>query len=131
MTAILFDTLKLARRLEGAGFSRDQANGAAEAIAEGFSADIATKTDIAEVKTEIATLRGDMHTEFASLRTEIAGLRGDMNGEVASVRTDIASLRGDISGVRSATAQWIVGAAFVNVVGMLGAVAAVWQLAHK
>lgn len=113
MTAVVFDTLKLARRLEGAGFSRDQADGAAEAIAESLSADIATKADVAEVKTEIATLRGELHTE------------------IASVRTDIASLRGDIAGVRSTTAQWIVGAVFVNAVGMLGAVAAVWQLAHK
>ncbi len=45
MTAVTFDILKLARRLEGAGFTRAQADGAAEAVADSFSNEIATKKD--------------------------------------------------------------------------------------
>jgi len=90
----ILDTLKLARRLQDAGFTNQQATGAAEALSELVLTDVVTKADL---QTEIAQLR-------AELRTEIAGLK-------ASV------------------AQWIVGAMFVNVLTMVGAVAAVWQLA--
>ena len=99
MTAVAFDTLKLARRLESAGFTHDQADGAAAALAETFSAEIATKSDIAELKGDIAKLGGDLRREIASLR--------------------------------SSTAQWIISAVFINILTVIGAVAAVWQLAHR
>ena len=99
MTAVAFDTLKLARRLESAGFTHDQADGAAAALAETFSAEIATKSDIAELKGDIAKLGGD--------------------------------LRGEIASLRSSTAQWIISAVFINILTVIGAVAAVWQLAHR
>jgi hypothetical protein len=90
----ILDTLKLARRLEDAGFTNRQATGAAEALSELVFPDVVTKAD---------------------LQTEIAQLR--------------AELRSEIAGVKIAVAQWIVGAIFVNVLTMVGAVAAVWQLA--
>ena len=110
MTAVAFDTLKLARRLETAGFTRDQANGAAEALADSFSTEIATKSDLAE-------LRAALDGRSSTIEASIAKLG-------AELRTEIASLR-------SSTAQWIISAALVNMVGVLGAVPAVWQLAHK
>ena len=44
-----FDTLKLARRLETAGFSPQQAGDMAEAIAEAVS-ELATKADLRELE---------------------------------------------------------------------------------
>ena len=77
MTAVTFDTLKLARRLEGAGFTRAQADGAAEALADSLSNEIATKSDIVAVSAEISELRTEMRTSFAAheskLFTGIAG----------------------------------------------------------
>ena len=110
MTAVAFDTLKLAHRLESAGFTHEQADGAAAALAETFSGEIATKSDIAELKGEIAALR-------AEVKGDIAKLGGDLRGEIASLR--------------SSTAQWIISVVFVNIVAVIGAVAAVWQLAHR
>ena len=46
MAEIPFDTLKLARRLEAAGFPTQQAGDMAEAIAEALS-QLATKADLA------------------------------------------------------------------------------------
>jgi len=47
MNAIPFDTLKMARKLEAAGFPGPQAAGAAEAMAEAMSgAELATKADL-------------------------------------------------------------------------------------
>jgi hypothetical protein len=48
MTAAPFDTLKLSRQLrERARLEQDQAEGFAEALAEAFQQEIATKTDLA------------------------------------------------------------------------------------
>ena len=47
MAAVPFDTLKLARRLEAAGFSPKQAGDMSESLAEAMSgADLATKADL-------------------------------------------------------------------------------------
>ena len=59
MNAIPFDTLKMARKLEAAGFPGPQAAGAAEAMAEAMSgAELATKADLQAVK-------ADMERRFA------------------------------------------------------------------
>lgn len=44
MTTVAFDTLKLATKLEEAGFTAAQAKGASSAIAEALSDEIVTKT---------------------------------------------------------------------------------------
>jgi hypothetical protein len=65
MNAVPFDTLKMAQRLEAAGFVAPQVAGAPEALAEALTgADLATKSDIASLRTE---LKGDN----TSLRTEV------------------------------------------------------------
>lgn len=72
MSAITFDTLKFAERLEKAGMPREQASALAEAqrdsLAEVMDAQLATKGDISAVKLEIA-----------GLRTDMAGLRGEVS----------------------------------------------------
>ena len=117
--AVLFDTLKLSRRLEQAGFTRDQAVGAAEALSEAISGDLATKADIAELRAEIVALGSELRAEIATLG---ADLRTEFRTEIASIRTEIATLR-------TSTAQWIIAAVFVNIVTISGAMFAVWQLA--
>lgn len=46
MTAIPFDTLKLARKLEAAGFPAKQAGDTAEALAEAMGEEVATRNDL-------------------------------------------------------------------------------------
>lgn len=60
MSAVAFDTLKLARALRDRGkLTPEQAEGVAEALSEAFREEIATKGDLAalsaEIKTEIKT----------------------------------------------------------------------------
>ncbi len=117
--AVLFDTLKLSRRLEQAGFTRDQAVGAAEALADAISGDLATKADIAELRGEIATIGAELRSEIAELRTES---RSGVTGVRAEFRSEIAALR-------TSTAQWIIAAVFVNIATISGAMFAVRQLA--
>jgi hypothetical protein len=67
--ALRIDTLKFAKRLTEAGLSP----AAAEAIVEGLNdadfSELATKSDIAEVKAEIA----DVRLELAALRADLYG----------------------------------------------------------
>lgn len=86
MGAVPFDTLKLARRLETAGFPPKQAGDTAEALAEEMSgARLATADDIALVRTEIAALRTEFKAEIAAVRTEIELLRRDLTIRLGSM----------------------------------------------
>jgi hypothetical protein len=65
MSTITFDTLKFVERLEKAGVPREQASAMAEAFKDASGeAEVVTRKDIAlavaEIKTEIANVRGEM-----------------------------------------------------------------------
>ncbi len=79
---VAFDTLKLARRLEAAGFSTKQAQDTAEALAETLTANLASQADIQAVRSEIrelaVQLRAEMREVELRLRAEMAGLRTEM-----------------------------------------------------
>ena len=83
MAAVPFDTLKLARRLESAGFSPKQAGDTDEALAEAMSgAELATKADVAAVgsslKAEIAAVRAELKSEIELLRRDLTIRLGSM-----------------------------------------------------
>ena len=48
------------------------------------------RAEIAEVRTEIAELRGDLETGVAGVRTEIAQLRGELQGGLSSLEARIS-----------------------------------------
>jgi hypothetical protein len=106
MNAVPFDTLKMAQRLEAAGFAAPQAAGAAEALAEALtSADLATRGDMNGLRTvlkgDINGLRTELKGDIASLRAElkadIGSLRSELKGEMGSLRSDIELLRRDMT----------------------------------
>ena len=53
MTAVPFDTLKLARKLQSSGFTAEQAAGAAEAMAEAMGEQVATRADLKELSSDL------------------------------------------------------------------------------
>lgn len=61
---------------------------------EGQYEHLATKADVADVRTEIANVR----MEVANVRTEVA----NFGTEIANVRTDVAHLKADLI-------KWVVG----------------------
>jgi hypothetical protein len=90
MGAMPFDTLKLARRLESAGFPAKQAGDTAEALAEAMSgAELATTADIGSVRTELAALRVELKAEIAAVRAEIAAVRAALKAEIELLRRDL------------------------------------------
>lgn len=68
---VAFDTLKLARRLEAAGFPTKQAQDTAEALAEALTANLATQGDV-------QTLRGEIREVGLRLWAGMASLRGEL-----------------------------------------------------
>lgn len=103
MGAVPFDTLKLARRLESAGFPPQQAGDTAEALAEAMSgAQLATSADIASVRTEVTTqgseLRTEIRTQGSQLRAEIAAQGSELRAEIAALRSEF---RAEIAAVRA------------------------------
>ncbi|MBK6905623.1 MAG: hypothetical protein IPH08_00320 [Rhodocyclaceae bacterium] len=61
MSTVTFDTLKFADRLEKAGLTREQAAAFAEeqkdVFSEALDTTLATKSDVADLKTELAVIR--------------------------------------------------------------------------
>jgi hypothetical protein len=69
VTAVAFDTLRFVRTLrDKAKMSSEQAEGPADAIAEAIQNDLATKTDIAAVRTDIEALRLATKSDIETLR---------------------------------------------------------------
>lgn len=79
MTTLSFDTLKLARRLETAGFSTKQAGDTAEALAESLreTSDLATKQDLELLRSDLAEVKADLRSElYRALWLQAAGIVG-------------------------------------------------------
>jgi hypothetical protein len=80
MTAITFDTLKFAERLEKAGASRELASAMAEAqkesLAEVLDNTLATKTDINRLDTGIARLDSEVRLLKWMMGTTLALVTG-------------------------------------------------------
>ena len=65
---VMFDTLKLAQDLrEDAGFTSQQAEGLAAALSKASADNLATKTDIAEVRAEIQQMKAELLKWFIAL----------------------------------------------------------------
>jgi hypothetical protein len=102
MNAVPFDTLKMAQRLEAAGFSGSQAAGAAEALAEVLAgADPATKADLNLVRSDLNLVRGDMATkaDLNLVRSDLDLVRSDMatKADLNLVRSDLDLVRSDMA----------------------------------
>jgi ribosomal protein L29 len=108
MTTIAFDTLKLARKLEAAGFPQKQAADTTAALAEslGEVSGLATKADLAELRTE---LKADMAELRAELKADMAELRAELKADMAELKADMAGLRAEIRGELNTHLRWIVG----------------------
>lgn len=65
--AAVFDTLQYAKKLKEAGFTEQQAEVQAEAMAELVDNKLATKQDILDLRREISALRQDVARDMKEL----------------------------------------------------------------
>jgi hypothetical protein len=58
------------------------------------------RAELAQVREEIATLRGELKSEITAIRSELkselTSVRGELRSEIATVRGEIAAVRGEI-----------------------------------
>ena len=103
--AVAFDTLKLARKLEAAGFEHQQAADVSEAMAEAFTiAEVATKADIdrlaAANKADLREAQAATMAAISDVKTalresehrqaaENAAIRSDMKAENTAMRAEM------------------------------------------
>ncbi len=120
MATLTFDKLAYVDRLKAAGMGEREARALAEGLDQALREEVATKTDLAAVKTELAADIAAVRTELAA---DIAAVRTELAAEIAAVRTelaaDIAALRRevavDIAAVKHDMLRWMVGVAFAQV----------------
>ena len=90
---MIFDTLAVATELKDAGFPPEQAEALARAWSHVASGDLATKSDLIGVKSElekqIAGVKSDLVGVEASLKQDIAGVRTDLEKQIAGVKSDL------------------------------------------
>jgi predicted nucleic acid-binding Zn-ribbon protein len=127
VATLTFDKLAYVDRLKGAGMDERQARALADGLDQALREEVATKTDVAAVGTELAALRHKLTGEIVAVRQElkgeIAAVRQELKGEIAAVRQELKSgiaavrheLKGDIGSVKHDLLRWMVGMAFAQV----------------
>ena len=99
--ALIFDSLTTARVLQSKGFSAQQAEGIAEQMNQLLIQDIASKSDMTALRTELtgemATLRTELTAEIAGVRGEMASLRTELKGDIAGVRTEMKTMASELT----------------------------------
>ena len=81
MTTLAFDTHRAVKALCEAGAAEPLAEAVVATVGDAIAGDVATKADIAEVRTEIAQVQ----TETAQVRTEIAQVRAELKAEIGGL----------------------------------------------
>ena len=90
--AIAFDTHRFVKRLTGSGFTEEQAETLAEEHVALLNANLATKTDIAEIKAEIAEIKA----EIARVEAGVETLRQETKADIAKVEARIEAVKVDL-----------------------------------
>jgi len=107
--SLVFDTLEYFNALTKAGISEEQAKAQVEGLAKALnSKEIATKSDIHEVKTD---LKAEIHECKAELRVEIQEVKAELRVEIQECKVDII--------------KWMVGSQLVFfslLIGVMGAI---------
>ena len=78
MSTLAFDTHKAVKALKEAGFGDIQAEAVVATVGDAISGDVATKGDIAVLKTDIAEFKADIKAAIAALKADIAEFKAEI-----------------------------------------------------
>src|SRR6185503_19946974 len=95
MATLTFDKLAYVDRLKAAGVGEREARALAEGLDQALREEVATKSDLAAVKTDLAANIAAVKAELAA---DIAAVRTDLSAEIAAVRTAVAAVRTELAG---------------------------------
>ena len=71
MADAAFDTLAVTRQLKARGFDADQAEAITEAVRAGVTGGVATKADLAELRSALRHDMADLRNDMAALETRL------------------------------------------------------------
>lgn len=140
MAAVAFDTLKLVENLTESGFSDIQARGVTNALKEAQDThleDLATKSDLAELKADLASdlaeVKAELKADINNLDNKITSLEHSLDNKItslerstthnfANIKKDIIHneerLKAEMVDLKSDMIRWMIGIA-VSIVGIL------------
>jgi len=125
MNALAFDTLAYARRLEGAGFSREQAEALAEEQAKLLDERLATKVDVESLHKEIEVVRLNVESLRLSVQRDIEALRLAGQKDIEALR---ASMLSALAEGKAEMLKWMMGTVGLQTAVIIGAVVALVRL---
>ncbi|MCL5285396.1 MAG: CCDC90 family protein [Nitrospirae bacterium] len=92
-----FDTLAVATELKEAGFPPEQAEALARAWSHVASGELATKSDLVGVKSDlerqIAGVKSDLEKQIAVVRTEMMQIKSELEKKIDAVHSDNVLLK--------------------------------------
>jgi hypothetical protein len=116
--ATTLDTLAIAKDLRESDFTEKQAEALARVLRTSREADLselATKADIALLRSDMNALRTDMNALRAELKSDIAGTRSDLEKQITELRGDMKVLRWMIGAVLALVTAAVVRLLFPGV----------------
>ena len=91
--AIVFDSHRFVRNLTASGFTERQAEALANEQVQLLNGNLATKTDLASVQTNLETKLAGVKTDLASVQTnleaKLAGVKADLEVKIANVQANL------------------------------------------
>lgn len=94
MATLTFDKLAYVDRLKAAGMGEREARALADGLDQALREEVATRTDLAAVRTDLAA-------DIAAVRTDLAAVKHELQVEIQTVKHDML--------------RWMVGVAFAQV----------------
>ena len=101
--AIAFDTHRFVKRLTDCGFTERQAETLADEHVALLNANLATKTDIAGIKADIARIEAGIEALRQETKAGIEALRQETKADIAKVETRMEAIKSDLM-------KWLIGA---------------------
>ena len=113
MTVLAFDTHKAVKELRAAGAAESLAEAVVATVGAAMGENVATKADIADVRTELAEVKAELKADIAAVQTELKAdineLRAELKADIAAVQTELkadanqirAELKADIAAVQT------------------------------
>ena len=78
MTTMTFDRLAYIDRLKAAGFAEPQARAMADGLDQALREEVATKSDIADLRHEMGLLRAELKGDIGALKSEMKADKIDL-----------------------------------------------------
>jgi TnpA family transposase len=92
--ALQIDTLAFAKKLKAAGADDRLADAIVEGITAADTSELATKSDIQDVRSEIKEVENVLRTEIKETENVLRGEIGEVRGEVREVKVELRWIKG-------------------------------------